>query len=103
MSKQTLPEWQAQQLENCTEKIAKSLTDLAERIKQQGSEFSWLAVGKAHQTRTATKIAADIVNSFTQDTGQIGARLWTLITDAGELDAEMQRNGTQSPDAATRP
>lgn len=93
-------EMQAEALEHCAAAIAQRLTDLAERVRQAGTEFSWVAAGKAHKTRTMSKVAADIVNDYTPGTGQVGANLWTLVTDAGELDRQMQRDAAQPSDAA---
>lgn len=55
-------------------RIARSLTELAERISRAGSGFT-------NSDRPAAAIAADIANDYTQGVGAAGPILWGMIRE----------------------
>jgi hypothetical protein len=75
----TAAEIAANMAQHNVDTLADEMTALAKRLRI-------IARGFSTNHRSATSVAADIVNDFTQGTGVLGSRLWGVVHNAGLAD-----------------
>jgi hypothetical protein len=75
----TVAEIAADTAQDGVDKLVDEMIILAERLRIRARAFTT-------SQRSATSIAAGIVNDFTQGTGVVGSRLWGVVYNAGIAD-----------------